>query len=351
MTRRLAQAAVALLGLALLAFAWHCDGPWFERHVFLPQQFFIAAGPGIVIAARALAAGTAGLLLFLIPRVPGGAASLRLALAVLLALPAAEILLRWRMPRSADWDRILARDPLVTWDPRYGFTLAPDLDRVETMAGRQIRFRTDAERRRISGARIDPEAQSLVFIGESAVAGMGLQWEETFPAILGARLRLQVVNLGSQGYRADQAWMRLRDGLPKLAHPAAVVSLFMPGLLGRTSAGWSPSGPLERSALYRLWKHLYWSDARLEEAMRSVGSDLRDTAGFAKAHGAPCIFLVTGKTPPWMLHQLFEAQALDFVVVDVPEDELLSDSHPGPQGSLRFADALEARLRTTIAKR
>ncbi len=85
--------------------------------------------------------------------------------------------------------------------------------------------------------------------------------------------------------------------------------------------------------------------------MRSVGAALQDTAAFAKARGAPCIFLVTGKTPRWMLHALFVEPGLDFVVADVPEDELLSDSHPGPQGSIRLADALEPRLRTRIAER
>jgi hypothetical protein len=28
-----------LAGAALLAFAWRCDGAWFERHVFLPYYF------------------------------------------------------------------------------------------------------------------------------------------------------------------------------------------------------------------------------------------------------------------------------------------------------------------------
>jgi hypothetical protein len=108
---------------------------------------------------------------------------------------------------------------------------------------------------------------------------------------------------------------------------------------------------LESLALYRLWKHLYWSDAEVEEGMRSVGAVLRDTAAVAKAHGAPCIFLVTARTPQWMLHELFEAPGLDFVVAEVPEDELQGDGHPGPRGNLRIADALEPRLRTRIAGR
>jgi hypothetical protein len=62
-----------------------------------------------------------------------------------------------------------------------------------------------------------------------------------------------------------------------------VIGLFMPGLIGRSFAGQrhpparpspsggvellppEPPGLLQRSGLYRLWKHLYWSDAAVEE--------------------------------------------------------------------------------------
>jgi hypothetical protein len=85
--------------------------------------------------------------------------------------------------------------------------------------------------------------------------------------------------------------------------------------------------------------------------MRSVSVVLRETAALAKARGAPCIFLVTGRTPQWMLHDLFEVPGLDYVVADVTERALLADGHPSPRGSIGLADALEPRLRTTIAGR
>src|SRR5439155_950157 len=231
MLRRLAQGTIVLAAVALFAFAWRCDGAWFDKHVFLPQQFFIPASRGIV-----------------------------------------------------------ATSP------------------------------------------------SLIFTGESTMAGFGLQWEETFPVLLGTRLQLQVVNLASPAYRADQSWLRLTDALPNLEHPVAVVGIFMPGLVGRSFV--PPEAPtlLQRSGLYRLWKHLYWSDAAVDDGMRAVAASLRDMAALAKARGAPCIFLVTGRTPQWMLHELFEVPALDAVVVEVPQEELLADGHPGPRGSIRIAN-------------
>jgi hypothetical protein len=369
MFRRLAQGAVAAGALALVVLAWRCDEPWFDRHVFLPQQFFISANRGIVFWSRAAAAGSAVFLLLLVPRLPRGAAGRRLLLAVLLALLAAEGLLQWRLRRLVNPGLAEAMDALTTRDPHHGVTLAASMDRVQSMSGREIRFRTDAEGRRISGAAVDRALPTLVFIGESTVVGIGLQWEETFPAILGARLRLQVVNLASPAYRLDQSWLRLQDALPKLDRPVAVIGLFMPGLIGRSFAGQrhpparpsssggvellppEPPGLLQRSGLYRLWKHLYWSDAAVEEGMRSVSVVLRETAAFAKARGVPCIFLVTGRTPQWMLHDLFDVPGLDYVVAEVPAQALLADGHPSPRGSIGLADALEPRLRTTIAGR
>ena len=369
MFRRLAQGAVAAGALALVVFAWRCDEPWFDRHVFLPQQFFIPASRGVIFWSRATAAGSAALLLLLAGFMPRGAAGRRLLAAVLLTVPAAEGLLQWRLRRLVNPGLAEAMETLTTSQRRYGVTLAASMDRLQSMSGRQIRFRTDAEGRRISGAAVDRALPSLVFIGESTVVGIGLQWEETFPAILGARLRLQVVNLASPAYRLDQSWLRLQDALPTLDRPVAVIGLFMPGLIGRSFAGQrhpparpSPSGGIEllppeapgilqRSGLYRLWKHLYWSDAALEEGMRSVSVVLRETAALARARGAPCIFLVTGRTPQWMLHDLFEVPGLDYVVAEVPEQALLADGHPALPGSIGIADALEPRLRTTIAGR
>jgi hypothetical protein len=369
MPRRLAQAAVLLAAGALLAFAWRCDALWFDKHVFLPQQFFIPAGRGIVFWFRAAAAMAAALLLFLVPRVSSGSAARRLLLGALLSLPASEIVLRWRIEKVIRPDLLAAMADLTAPHPRYGITFRPSMDRVEKLSGRGIRFQTDAGSRRIPGTPIDPAAPSLVFTGESAMAGFGLRWEETFAALLGESLQLQVVNLASPAYRIDQSWLRLADTLPKLERPVAVVGVFMPGLVGRSFAGQlhppahplpssgfeflppQPPGFLERSGLFRTWNHLYRSDAALEEGMRSASAVLSGMDSLSKARGLPCVFLVTGYTPPWMLQELFGARRLDFVVVDLPREELLEDGHPGPRGAIRIASALESRLRAKLAHR
>jgi hypothetical protein len=368
MPRRLAQGALVIAALALFLFSGRCDTPWFERHVFLPQQFFLRAGSGIAIAARILAAVTGALLLVLARSLRKRLSSPRVLLALLLAIPAAEVLLQWRMRRLVGTELRTAMDELTAVHPRYGVTLAGALDHSVRSSGRGILFRTDSEGRRFSGESIDPRQPSLVVTGESAAVGFGLKWEETFGALLAARLRLQAVNLASPAYRLDQSWLRLKDTLPQLEHPVAVIGIFMPGLIGRSFAGGqhpmarpSESGSIElrpqrttllrRSGLYRLWRHLYWSDGDLDQGLRSVAATLRSMTVLASARGIPCIFIVTGHTPPWMLHELFEAPALTYVVVDMPEDELLADGHPGPRGSLRIADAVGSRLRSASANR
>jgi hypothetical protein len=365
MLRRAAQGAVALL---LLAFTWRADEGWFDKHVFLPQQFFVPVDRAVVFWCRAGAAALAiGLLLLLrrkLPRWPWRG----VLLAAVSGIVAAEGALRWRMRKPLEPEAAAVMEALTTFHPDYGPTLAPSIDRSFPMSGRNIRFITDPERRRTGGGKIDPALPSLIFTGESTMVGHGLQWEETFPALLGARLGAQVVNVASLGYRSDQSWRRLADALPAVEHPLAVVALFMPGLLGRNFAGLrhppvrqTPAGVeyreipppdfFERLQLYQLWLRLpYWSNGAVEEVMVSTAAVLRQMAALSRARGAPCIFLVMGHPPPWMVRDLFEAPGLDHVLFDLPRDEFLVDGHPSPRGAIDIADALEPRLRVRLGR-
>lgn len=369
--RSLAQAALLVLALSLFAFAFHCDQAWFERHIFLPQQFFLVADARIASAARIAAAMVGLVLLAFLPFVPHGSRLRRLVIAALCAVPATEVVLQWKARRLLRSDLVAAMDALTSVDPRYGVTLKPSMDRTQVMSGRPVRFVTDAERRRISDSRggIDARRASLVFAGESTVAGHGLAWDETFPALVGARLGFQVVNVASMNYRVDQSWQRLADELPRLERPLATVGFFLPGLLGREFAGGphpvarargtsrdtgfdivppEPPSFWQRSGFYRIFRHVYWSDQELAEGMASLSAVLRAMDRVSRQRGIPCIFVVTGHTPPWMLDELFVKNGLDDVVVEIPPEELLADGHPNQKGSRRIADALAARLQRTL---
>jgi hypothetical protein len=363
MARRVAQALLVLSALALLSLEVLCDGRWFDRHIFWPQQFFIPADRRIITGFRAGVTFGALFLSLLVRFVPRGAAALRILLALAIAIPAGELAIEWKLHHLIRRDLIDAMDSLTAVHPRYGVTLKPSLDRTEIMSGRPVRMITDAESRRIPGTPIDPSLPSLVFTGESAMLGHGLEYPETFTAILAERLHLQSVNLSSMAYRTDQSWLRLKDALPGLQRPVAVVGIFMPGLVGRAFAGQrhplarpsasgvelhepEPPGLLTKSGFYRMWKHLYWSSEAMDEGLASNAAVLREIAALAKARGIPCIFVVTGQTPQQMLHEIF--QGLDYVVVELPQSELLAEGHPNAQGALRIANALEPRLRAAL---
>ena len=69
-------------------------------------------------------------------------------------------------------------------------------------------------------------------------------------------------------FRSEQSLARLEEALPKLARPMAVIGIFMPGLLDH---GLPEAPSLLRSfGLYRLWKHLYFSDAEVEEKFAAL---------------------------------------------------------------------------------
>jgi hypothetical protein len=299
--------------------------------------------------------------LALLPFVPQGPRLRALVVAVVCAVPATELVLQWKAHRLLRTDLVAAMDALTSVDPRYGVTLNPSMDRTQVMSGRPVRFVTDAARRRTSGQPLDPRRPSLVFAGESTVVGHGLEWDETFPALLGARLGLQVVNVASMNYRLDQSWQRLADQLSQLERPVAAVGFFLPGLLGREFAAGPhpvarprgssveivpPEQPTfwRRSGFYRIFRHLYWSDADLSEGMASLSAVLRAMDGAARQRGIPMVFVVTGHTPQWMLDELFVKNGLDYVVVEIPREELLADGHPNQQGARHIADALALRL-------
>ena len=85
----------------------------------------------------------------------------------------------------------------------------------------------------VQGAEVDVEQPTLLFTGESIIAGYGLAWEETIPARVGALLGMQSANLAVSDYSNDQSYLRLAAELPHFREPLAVVTLFMPALFDR----------------------------------------------------------------------------------------------------------------------
>ena len=141
-------------------------------------------------------------------------------------------------------EKILIPEPVLFW------ALRPNLDRVQ-LAGRiaassEVDFTvsTGADGSRRMPA-VGGERQSVAFLGDSCTFGVGVNDEQTFPALLQQRLPwLRAIDLGVPGYTAYQGRLRL-DDYPFPATPAVVVITF--GF--NDEAVWDNRSDLEHAAL------------------------------------------------------------------------------------------------------
>jgi hypothetical protein len=377
--------AFVAIGLALLAAAIAADRPFFERHVLLPYYYLRpdwlpAAIRTLIVVAAVVVAGVVGPAAARRAARPrarrGGGGAVRAAVALLAALPASEAVLRVVQPADAQ-----ARSP--RWEfrvgephPRYGWLSRPARATTAEAGGRRFSYVVGAGGGRvpaISGqagadAARDAGRPTLVVIGESIAVGFGLDYDETFAARAGRALGVAVVNLGEGGYAPDQAHLRLVDALPGIAHPVAVVSVFVPVALGRMLDDRYPrlrlvpggrlvftppaSGLWAQSRLRNMAVNgfPYAGDAALERALATTGAVLLATANAARERGAQPLFVIPSAGPrreldahpeAFIVRRLFVDAGLPYILVDLGPDEIIpGDGHPNPAGARRIADAI-----------
>src|SRR5258708_1107743 len=164
-------------------------GAWWDGH-FMP--IFAIKRSTMVAAEMAVRGliGLAGAALLIVLRRPiaavlsratiGGA--LRIFLAVVLALGTSELILRAHPPHPHDADP-LEQEPRRHADPWLGWEFVPARSVAAEEAGRRVSYSFDAAGHRVPalGTTVDVERPTLLFTGESIIAGFGLAWEETIP--------------------------------------------------------------------------------------------------------------------------------------------------------------------------
>lgn len=370
--KSMAEIAAAAVAAALLVAALLMNQHWVDRH-FLPsfypthQQYSI-----LVLAARIVMMTLAAWLAVVarprlgrfVERDPVGAFSLcvSIAIAILLALGASEVVLRFALMRPAEW---LWHDeePRRQADPRLGWTFAPSrAGRVE-IGGRTIEYAFDAAGHRVAypGDHVDPARPTLLFTGESIMDGEGLTWDESIPAQTGAMLGLQSANLAVNGYGSDQAFLRLQGELPSFARPVAVVSLFVPTLVTRNmdddrphlGAGlvWMPA--VNRWRLDRLFRLIvpYRSLSAIDTGVLLTREILRATIALVRSRGARPLILLPRFTSESPAEEALRQRVLEdlnavSVRVDLdPSWTIPHDGHPDARAAHAMATALAARLR------
>jgi hypothetical protein len=370
--RIVAELLVVAAGAGFLWGAWALSIEWLERRFGLQRLEFFPRERAVLIAI--------GLVLIVVvrpfvgrftQRVGGAeaiAATFRLALAMVLAVVASEVALR---VTKFPWRHGVATDALAEPAERYGWLfLASKSVTIET-GGRPIHRYFNAEHNRAKSVDDlpDPKLPTIFFVGESVTAGHGLEWDETFPAIVGKALGLQVVNLAVEGYSADQGFLRLIDTLPRFEHPVAIVTTFLPLMVNRMEKLDHPRlafegneaklvGPdfLQSTKIGQLFRE--WFDYEGEWAITGTEEIFRQTERIAKERGARALFVTPYLGGDWprsdnyfinelLIRPGFPLVNPNFHFVPISPD----DGHPDVASTQRLADAIVAGLRTELAAR
>src|SRR5450432_3112307 len=260
--------------------------------------------------------------------------------AAALALAASELVLSWLHP-STGW-RLPPVEPLRRSDPQIGWTVIPNRIGHDVVAGRVIDYAIDASGYRVRrlDEPVDPARPTVVFTGESVMAGKGLRWEESIPAQVGAMIGVQSANLAVYGYATDQSYLRLARELPRFERPVAVVSLFMTAVFGRDLDDGRP----------HLGSGLVWLPA-VERGIAVTREVIGATVALAHARGATPLILVPQFNREDALERALRSRILDdaglpYLFVEFDEDWRLPwDLHPNARTARAIAVAVAARLR------
>jgi hypothetical protein len=364
---------------AVLVWAWRVDFEWFER------RWSLDAGRPWVAAALRAAAVFAALWLALVVRPRVGrwvaragrreaAACGRIAAAVVLALAASEGALRLLgVPKKHDL--VGSCDPrLAEPDARTGWRWHARFSRSNVHDWRpELIYAYDEhhDRAPAASAESDPARPTIVFVGESIVAGHGLSWSESLPGLVGEALGVQVVDLGVDGYGSDQAFVRLVDALPRYDHVVAIVTLFFPKLVDRV--GWVDRPRLAfdgREARVSPPAPGFWSNLRLvrlardllpfrdEASIQLTAAVFRETDRLARERGARALFLtpsLEGSRRPrgdrYLIDELLGKQGLTVIDPDWKLEPIPGDGHPNAASTRRLAQAVIDALGTAQAHR
>ena len=353
--------AVLLLGGALAA-----DQAWFDRH-FLPifvvqHSVMVAAEQGlrgfIVLMAVMLLLTRRPIARLLSRATMGG--TLRAVLAGALALGTAELILRVHPLRPHDADPF-ELEPRRQPDPLLGWKFAAPRSVVAREAGRAVSYSFDAAGYRVPDpdTEVDVARPTLIFTGESIIAGFGLAWKETIPAQVSAMLGIQSANLAVSDFSNDQSYLRLAAELPRFHKPVAIVTLFMPSLFDRNLLDNRPRlGTIDQPPQqhWRLAALLHWlvpyrSTATIDEGIMRTRDSLGALVHLACARGAQPLIVVpqfgeASSVEEALLRRNLDEAGLPYVKVRLdPAWRLPGDAHPDGRGARAIASALVSRLR------
>src|SRR5438067_5053846 len=324
------EIGIAFVGVVLFVFALLPNQRWLDHH-FLPS-FYTSRSRYVWIESIVritIAAGGAVLALIVRRRLAKfiahhPARALQITLAILLAFPATEFVLRTRHRRIAMAEEYPAEvEPSRQLDSRLGWVFVPSRAGHQTVGNRTVEYAIDSAGYRVRSVDepVDPDRPTIVFTGESMMVGERLTWGESIPAQTGAILGLQGANVAVSGFANDQAYLRLQAELSHFRRPVAVVTMFAPLLFDRNlnddrphlgpGLVWLPAR--NRWRLATIFKFLvpYRSDEAIERGVFVTREVLRSTIDLARARGALPIIVVPQFTPEESEEREIRSRVLD----------------------------------------
>ena len=341
---------------------------WAEAH-FLPAWAWSWDVQLRIVRVLRIVAALVGLLLMLVaPRVARGVAAGRgreIAFATIsgLVAVAAAFAVTEGVLRTQTWHSVQDRpdfaEPMRVRDPMLGWRFRPNHAGLVHLGGRVVHYATEGHGYRVQamGQAIDFQRPTVIFGGESIVYGYGLEWAETIPAQFERITGIPTANIAVNAYATDQSLMRLRQELPRFAHPLAVVIPFVPVLLDRNldrdrphldaALHWHPGErpPLRMVELARRALR-YRSTTSIREGVAMTQAALRQTTALARARGAEPIILVPQHKPEIpreteVRRMVLDAGYIPYLLVWLPNAwRVPGDRHPDARADRAMAAAI-----------
>ena len=365
--RMIVEIGIAFVGAVLFGSALLANQRWLDHH-FLPS-FYTSRSRYVWIESivRILIAAIGAVLALVVRRRLGKfityhpARAIQITLAILLAFPATEFVLRVRHRRVAMAEEYPAEvEPSRHLDSRLGWIFVPSRTGHQWVGNRNVEYVIDSAGYRVRSAAepVDPDRPTIIFTGESMMVGERLTWDESIPAQTGAIMGLQSANVAVSGFANDQAYLRLRMELSHFRRPVAVVTLFAPLLFDRNlnddrphlgpGLVWLPA--VQRWRLATIFKFL--APYRRDEAIERGVSVTRSTIELARARGAVPIIVVPQFIPEEDEEREIRSRVLDepglpYVWVQLDASWRVSnDGHPDARAAHAIAVAIANQLRS-----